>query len=97
MEPDLLVELAASMARQGQRVAVLARSQLRPVCDRILWVSAPHDARGYAHELYSNLRSLDAAGCAAILVEQPPLDAEWTAVQDRLMRAAAGSAVPDAT
>jgi L-threonylcarbamoyladenylate synthase len=97
IEADLLLELAASMARQGQHVAVLARSQMRPVSERVLWVSAPSDARGYAHELYSNLRSLDAAGCAAILVEQPPLDAEWAAVQDRLMRAAAGSAVPDAT
>jgi L-threonylcarbamoyladenylate synthase len=97
IEADLLLGLAGSMARQNQRVAVLARSALRPVTGEITWIAAPADARGYAHELYSNLRSLDAAGCAAILVEQPPLATEWAAVQDRLMRAAAGSAVPDAT
>jgi len=97
IEADLLLELAGSMARQNQRVAVLARSALRPVAGDITWIAAPADARGYAHELYSNLRTLDAAGCAAILVEQPPLATEWAAIQDRLMRAAAGSAVPDAT
>jgi len=97
MEPDLVLELAGTMARQGQRVAVLARSALRPVAGEITWISAPSDARGYAHDLYSNLRSLDAAGCCAILVEQPPLDAEWAAIQDRLMRAAAGAVLPDAT
>jgi len=97
IEADLLLELAGSMARQRQRVAVLARSALRPIAGDITWIAAPADARGYAHDLYSNLRSLDAAGCAAILVEQPPLATEWAAIQDRLMRAAAGSAVPDAT
>jgi len=97
IEADLLLELAGSMARQNQRVAVLARSARRPVAGDITWIAAPADARGYAHELYSNLRTLDAAGCAAILVEQPPLATEWAAIQDRLMRAAAGSAVPDAT
>ena len=29
-------------------------------------------------------RTLDRAGCSAILVEQPPLEARWAAVQDRL-------------
>ena len=49
----------------------------------------------YAHDLYANLRTLDAAGCDALLVEQLPPGPEWAAVNDRLMRAAAGSAVPD--
>ncbi|MGZ8208999.1 MAG: L-threonylcarbamoyladenylate synthase [Burkholderiales bacterium] len=97
MEPDLLLELAASVSRQGEKVAVLARSALRPVLDRGTWIAAPQDPRAYAHDLYSNLRALDQAGCSAILVEQPPLEPAWAAVQDRLMRAAAGSAVPDAT
>jgi L-threonylcarbamoyladenylate synthase len=62
----------------------------------LTWVAASRGAAGYAHDLYANLRALDVAGCNAILVEQPPLEAEWAAVLDRLMRAAAGSA-PDAT
>lgn len=97
MEADVLLELAASMTRQGQAIAVLSRSLARPVVQGVTWISAPPDAAAYAHALYANLRALDQAGCSAILVEQPPLDAEWAAVNDRLMRAATGSAIPDAT
>jgi len=97
MEGDLIVELAASMARQGRKVAVLARSTLRPLIDGVTWIAAAEDPAAYAHDLYANLRALDAAGCDAILVEQPPLAPAWSAVQDRLTRAAAGSASSDAT
>ncbi|MES2563110.1 MAG: L-threonylcarbamoyladenylate synthase [Pseudomonadota bacterium] len=97
MEADLLLEIAASMTRQGQAVAVLARSARQPLLDRLTWIAAPADAVGYAHDLYANLRALDSAGSHAILVEAPPLALEWAAVHDRLMRAADGSTVPDAT
>jgi L-threonylcarbamoyladenylate synthase len=97
MEPDLLLELARSMTRQGQKVAVLARSVLQPLFEGVTWIAAPRDAAGYAHELYANLRALDDAGCSAMLVEQLPLDPAWAAITDRLMRAAAGSAPADAT
>lgn len=97
MEADLMLELAGSMTRQGHKVAVLARSARQPLLERLTWVAAPHDAAGYAHDLYANLRVLDQARCSAILVEQPPLAPQWSAVQDRLMRAAAGSPMPDAT
>lgn len=91
MEGDLIVELAQSMARQGKRVAVLARTALRPLIDGMVWLAAPADAAGYAHDLYANLRELDQVGCDAILVEQLPEVAEWMAIRDRLNRAAAGS------
>lgn len=97
MPSDLLTELAASMARQGSKVAVLARTNRRPLIKDVTWLAAPAEAAAYAHDLYANLRRLDAAGCSAILVEEPPLDPAWTAVHDRLTRAAAGSAAPDAT
>jgi L-threonylcarbamoyladenylate synthase len=91
MEADLVAELARSLTRQGKRVAALARTSLRPLIDNMVWIAAPADAAGYAHDLYANLRALDHAGCDAILVEQPPEDAEWIAIRDRLNRAAAGS------
>jgi len=97
MEADLVVELAASMTRQGSRVAVLARSARRPVIPGITWVAASSDPASYAHDLYANLRALDGAGCSAILVEAPPLEPAWAAIHDRLTRAAAGSATTDAT
>lgn len=90
LEADLLLELVTTLARQGKRTAVLARGTRQPLLDGITWIAAPADVAAYAHDLYANLRALDAAGCDAILVEQPPLAAEWAAVNDRLMRAAAG-------
>lgn len=97
MEADLLLELASSMTRQGHKVAVLARSGLQPLTGGVTWTAAPSDPAGFAHDLYANLRALDRAGCAAILVERPPLEPAWAAVHDRLSRAAAGSAMLDAT
>jgi L-threonylcarbamoyladenylate synthase len=97
LESDLLLELASSMTRQGGRVAVMARSTLQPLMPEVKWVTAAADPARYAHELYARLRELDGAGCDAILVERPPLEAEWAAVLDRLQRAASGAAIPDAT
>ena len=46
-----------------------------------------------AHDLYSNLRALDKAGCEQILVQDVPSEEKWTAIRDRLTRGAAvGSA-----
>jgi L-threonylcarbamoyladenylate synthase len=98
LEADLLLELAATLAREGKRVAVLARSASRPVQANVHWIAAPRDADQYAHDLYANMRDLDAANCDAILVETPPLlGAEWHAIRDRLTRAAAGAAPAETT
>ena len=91
VESDLIDELARSFARQGRHVAVLARNARQPLIDRLVWIAAPEAPAGYAHDLYANLRQLDAAGCDVMLVEAPPLAIEWAAVRDRLGRAAAGA------
>jgi L-threonylcarbamoyladenylate synthase len=49
----------------------------------------------YGHDLYRNLRELDGHRATRILVEAPPSDAAWEAVNDRLRRAAAGAAEED--
>jgi L-threonylcarbamoyladenylate synthase len=48
----------------------------------------PDDAEGYAAGLFAALHDLDDAGCDAIVVEAVPDDEGWTAVRDRLARAA---------
>jgi L-threonylcarbamoyladenylate synthase len=96
-ELDLLMELAATLTRVGKKVAVLALTERRPVHDQLVWIAAPNDAAAYAHALYANLRALDEAECDAILIERPPQTAEWMAINDRLARATAGSAPPEAT
>ena len=52
--------------------------------------SRPRDAAGYAHDLYANLRALDAADADVILIESSRRRREWLAVRDRLARATHG-------
>ena len=86
----------------GKRVAVLAfatKPRLKPSpigvgarnARTLMWIAADKDAVGYAQSLYANLRTLDAAGTAMILVETPPNSVPWEAVNDRLSRAVVGS------
>ena len=59
------------------------------------WIEAPRDPGRYAHDLYFNLRELDRRRATRIVVEAPPRDAAWEAVNDRLGRAAAGASRQD--
>jgi L-threonylcarbamoyladenylate synthase len=95
VESGQLAELAATLTRQGRKVAALAFSQARPTLPGVTWHAAPRDAAGYARTLYASLRALDMEGCDTILVERPPRKAAWVAINDRLTRAAAGSSGPD--
>ncbi|MGQ0524571.1 MAG: L-threonylcarbamoyladenylate synthase [Betaproteobacteria bacterium] len=97
LEADLLLELASTLARQGKRVAVLARSAKQPVLPGITWIGAPSDPGGYARGLYAHLRLLDEVGCDAILAEAVPAESEWAAIRDRLTRASVSGLPPEAT
>ena len=52
-----------------------------------IWIEAPSNPVPYARNLYASLRALDASGCEEILVEDPPENAQWSAIRDRLARA----------
>ena len=69
------------------RVAVLARTIEPPSSFAGIWRQAPADVAGYGRALYAELRVLDAAEVDLILVESPPEQAEWQAINDRLRRA----------
>jgi len=56
---------------------------------RVRWQPLPADPARYAHALYALLRELDGQGYARILVQAPPADPAWDAVNDRIGRAAA--------
>jgi L-threonylcarbamoyladenylate synthase len=81
--------------RNFGNVAVLALREPSMGSKAIFWIAASGDPALYAHDLYANLRKLDDAGAKRILVEAPPTTPEWEAVNDRLARAAAGSAIED--
>ncbi|MFN4005680.1 MAG: L-threonylcarbamoyladenylate synthase [Hylemonella sp.] len=70
-------------------IAVYARSVLRVPSTRVLYRRMPDDAAAAAQQLFAVLRDFDAQGVQLIWVEEPPADAEWEGVRDRLQRAAA--------
>ena len=80
----------ALLAGHDERLAVLARTVARPDTFDDVWLRAPIEPAGYAHDLYANLRTLDAANADVILVEAVPDEPAWLAVRDRLARAARG-------
>ncbi|MEA2736536.1 MAG: L-threonylcarbamoyladenylate synthase, partial [Humisphaera sp.] len=45
------------------------------------------DAIEYARLFYAGLRQLDESGAAAIYIEMPPDEPQWTAIRDRIVRA----------
>jgi L-threonylcarbamoyladenylate synthase len=51
-------------------------------------IDMPVDAAGYAQALYAALHTLEARGCALLLIERPPGEPAWAGVRDRLARAA---------
>jgi L-threonylcarbamoyladenylate synthase len=85
--------LRAEILQLGARdesIAVLARTVARPSDFAGVWLRAPADAAAFAHDLYANLRTLDAANADVILIEGVPDDDAWLAVRDRLERATRG-------
>jgi L-threonylcarbamoyladenylate synthase len=86
--PVQLVSADELAAQRDPRAAVLARRPAPSGFDGVAWVDAGRTPEQYGHDLYANLRWLDAAGARAILVEAPPAEAAWEAVRDRLQRAA---------
>jgi len=78
-------------AAAGERLAVVvfdgfARPDGAPGVD---WYRACAEPDAYARELYALLRRLDQGVYSLILMERPPRDASWQAVNDRIGRAAA--------
>ena len=75
-------------ARAGTPVAVLSRRGRPHDSKATLWQVAPEMPDDYARLLYGTLRWLDVSGCRLIVVEDLPALPEWTAIRDRLGRAA---------
>lgn len=88
---ERLLAEAQALARAGRRVAVLAHRLSDPADSRLIWHAAPASAAAYAHDLYASLRMLDALAVDQILVEALPDAPQWSAIADRLGRAAVGS------
>ena len=77
------------LGSDAAHIAVYARSIVRIKSERVLYRRMPDDALATAQQLFAVLRDFDAKGVKLIWIENPPLDAEWDGVRDRLGRAAA--------
>ena len=86
-----LTATARKALAAGQRIAVLAAQAPALDHEDLAWRFASADPARFAHELYAQLRELDALGCDLILIAAPAADEAWRAVADRLRRASAGS------
>ena len=87
---DVLRAELVQLDERDEIVAVLARTLARPAEFDGVWLQAAINAAAYAHDLYANLRTLDAANADVILIETVPGGDDWLAVRDRLVRATRG-------
>jgi L-threonylcarbamoyladenylate synthase len=90
LDADELRAEIIQLEDRDEDVAVLARTVLRPADFDDIWLQAPSGVAAYAHDLYTNLRTLDAVNADVILIENVPADDDWLAVRDRLTRATRG-------
>jgi L-threonylcarbamoyladenylate synthase len=86
---DDLERYAGEFVARQEKVAVLAMRPPLHTQRHMTWINAGKKPEAYAHNLYNNLRTLDSAGCARILVQELPEDERWAAILDRLQRASA--------
>lgn len=88
--PQRLAEAASGQSLPAGQVAVVAFDAApEALDDRIVWRTVANDPASYAQSLYSMLRELDSGRYVRILVQTPPQDDSWRAVNDRIGRAAA--------
>ena len=79
-------QMASRLPTAGDSLAVWARSSLA-IPSGVRCLSMPTDAASCAHDLFAQLRAMDALGVQEIWVETPPLGEAWDGVRDRLKRA----------
>lgn len=88
---ERLLDFLNVIRHRGGFCGVIGHSQPPHAGMPHVWKMLPADPAGYAHGFYAALRSLDGVGADTIVVEAIPDTPEWSAVADRLRRAACGS------
>ncbi len=93
-----LVEAANLAMSRRQRIGVIAMfppvgTSNEPPAASVCWRQLPATPAGFAQALYATLREMDGQGCERLIVQQPPAEAAWAAVLDRLSRAVVGSGI----
>jgi L-threonylcarbamoyladenylate synthase len=82
-----LSEALSTLITQGRRVGLIAYRRSNPSLGLAHILQMPKGAHEYAQALYAALREMDNLRLDMIVVEQPPEDEAWQAVNDRLRKA----------
>ena len=85
--PETLHDMIDDLCAKGKRIGVLAFSQTAAALPCPHLIHLPDQSEHYESELYSSLRELDSLQLDMILIEQPPENEAWAAVNDRLGKA----------
>jgi len=91
LQPDVVIFAVRESLAANERIGVIAPMACPLSDERIVWRQIAGEAAGFAHDIYALLRELDSLGLSRIVVQKPPQNENWRAVNDRLQRAAAGS------
>jgi L-threonylcarbamoyladenylate synthase len=84
---DEIAKLLGDPGRAPALAAVIAHERLDLPAPHTL-ILLPADPEDYAFHIYAALRSADACGAQAILIQRPPsVEGAWSAILDRLTRA----------
>ncbi len=81
-------QLTELLNTTDMKLAILSFSPLAANISVHWRYQMPQDAVQYGRRLYQKLYQADQSGAELIVVEKPPLDDSWLAVQNRLIRAA---------
>jgi L-threonylcarbamoyladenylate synthase len=89
-EPQEAPDAVAAMSRFQTGVHLLVGAGLLPIAAvrTFKMIELPHDPAACAADLYATLRQADAMNTQAILIRMPLDNAAWSAIRDRLTRAA---------
>lgn len=87
--PSQVDTALAQALSADQRIAVWSVERPQRDDPRISWHARPASVDAMERDLYRMMRELDARRVDLILIESPPADPAWVAVNDRLQRAAA--------
>lgn len=84
-------KLVDSLAAPGRKIGWLPLGDVAPLHDatRIVCLPLPREPAEYARRLYATLHACERSGVVEIVVQRPPTGPAWSAIHDRLSRAAA--------
>lgn len=85
-----MISQGSDLVGQSKKVAIMSVGEIEPIKGCHLQI-LPSEPVGYAQQLYDALHQLDHTSVDIILAEVPPNAIAWSAIHDRLARAAHSS------